>query len=916
MSDTLERIIYNRPQPGAPAEPLALTPALGAEDAAAWRALVNLEPMPGDDAHASLAVGVFAGPARSFLLARAYRPRDAASPLFETISVSRRAMQQAAGHLDPFFDLLADPLPPPEGGLLPLVPLEQPDLPPWTLDERVAALHALLDTYTGGDILTALSLLGAALHERQLAICGWDGGWRARARLVQGLMALLPACVRPELTFTTSAASTAASQPRIVFADAAGTSKRWVSQPPALVIGEETLLSPYITLLADLWAGDVEKFVEKLEEMDSVAELLMPGSADLHSGLIKVAGRVDLNHRVLNGENVPPEALKAVLSGPMTLPPALHRRYAERLLDHALEARDTEAALIVAMQMDEDPALDEALGDALDEALEIQPDAVYVFVRTRLNDAMETSPRWIERLHAAAIASLDVAISDGDEATLANWLRLIAREPASYHLHDVLHRGILAARLRAHSEAELARLLLMLAVKHDPEALETLLGDEALLAAVPENMGLVLRDLGGDPLLTLHVRGPEMFSVAMARAADAHAAHQFTPEINEEIWRLYTAGPALNLPPHYQPDHIVEEWVADGAEWLSPVVLEHLLKLILADGHDSLFADMAHGLALHNRLLPLLGPALQACQRSASDIITLVGQLVTRGDLSQQDAVNTYLELAALREWRQAALPLVEQVARMAQQNPALDIPQESAWNLLEMAARSRAETVARLAARQLFTDVEALDLDSAEGDESLTTLVDTLARVTEQLQWSHAVRQYVLSWWRDLVRRQPIAHLTRLDKQVEGRRSLDDARAILQTTLAFRRMLGTRSWPDFVRDINTAFAVLEDLAESFEPSPKRPFSFDQDTIRAELDARSDELTDQERRILARNFKEMAQMIGEMGDHRSRASLIRRSENVDRHLMTGEQQPASAVDAMKWMAGYLDGVQGGHEDDE
>ena len=64
--------------------------------------------------------------------------------------------------------------------------------------------------------------------------------------------------------------------------------------------------------------------------------------------------------------------------------------------------------------------------------------------------------------------------------------------------------------------------------------------------------------------------------------------------------------------------------------------------------------------------------------------------------------------------------------------------------------------------------------------------------------------------------------------------------------------MLGKRAWPDFARDINTAFAVLEDLAESFEPSPRRSFSLDQDTIRAELDARESDLTDQERRILTK----------------------------------------------------------------
>jgi hypothetical protein len=36
---------------------------------------------------------------------------------------------------------------------------------------------------------------------------------------------------------------------------------------------------------------------------------------------------------------------------------------------------------------------------------------------------------------------------------------------------------------------------------------------------------------------------------------------------------------------------------------------------------------------------------------------------------------------------------------------------------------------------------------------------------------------------------------------------------------------------------------------------------------------------------------------------------MRRGDDLDRQLMAGEQQPHSAVDALKWMAGYLGGTQ-------
>jgi hypothetical protein len=157
---------------------------------------------------------------------------------------------------------------------------------------------------------------------------------------------------------------------------------------------------------------------------------------------------------------------------------------------------------------------------------------------------------------------------------------------------------------------------------------------------------------------------------------------------------------------------------------------------------------------------------------------------------------------------------------------------------------------------------------------------------------------------------------LGRIDKLLDGKRALEDFHNILETTLAFRRMLGKRSLQDFAKALDTAFSILEDLSESFDPSPRRAVNFDEGTIRAELGARETELSDQERQILAKNFKELAQLIGDMGDHRSKANLMRRGENIDRQLMTGEQQPVSAVDAMKWMSGYLDGTHDKADDED
>jgi hypothetical protein len=129
-----------------------------------------------------------------------------------------------------------------------------------------------------------------------------------------------------------------------------------------------------------------------------------------------------------------------------------------------------------------------------------------------------------------------------------------------------------------------------------------------------------------------------------------------------------------------------------------------------------------------------------------------------------------------------------------------------------------------------------------------------------------------------------------------------------MQTVMAFRRLLGKRTLDQFAEAVGTAYDVLEAFAESFDPSPKRGSSFDETTIRAELEARAEELSPHARKILANNLKDLAGLVAEMGDNRSKASLRRRSEDVDRALMTGDQVPHSAVDALKWLSGYLSGA--------
>jgi len=378
--------------------------------------------------------------------------------------------------------------------------------------------------------------------------------------------------------------------------------------------------------------------------------------------------------------------------------------------------------------------------------------------------------------------------------------------------------------------------------------------------------------------------------------------------IRDRVWALYHGSGSLNYLPGHAPADIVAEWAQTGASWLSDEALRTLLLLALRDREDDYFLALARRLSEQDRFLGIIANAFIGAERGANDTLTLINALLTSGDLSQQEAVELMALLLSAWDWSRAALPMMSAVARIAQAHPQVTAPAEVWWRLLEIAAELREEPLGRAALRRLTADLDDLEDDGA--------LTEALLRMQPLAAWHPALRAGLMAWWRGFARAQPPARLQRLDKLFDGKKTLDELRAALNTVIAFRRMLGKRSLKTFTEDLDTAFRVLQGMSEGFDPSPRRSTAFDPAVIREELDSRRAELTDAELKILTNTLKELANLIAELGDNRSKASLMRRGEDIDRQLITGEQTPHSAVDALKWMAGYLSGAQSNADDDE
>jgi len=797
-----------------------ITPA----DADLWRSSVSLQPAE----NGARSYGLFAIPRDQFLLVCAYVADG--SSVYEYIDVPRDVLLALAGNLAPLISLFEVPMPR-DRDLLP--PIRVPLISEWSARDRRTYLERLMHDAAKDDFRRLMGWLGAALHERGLMVADYPGDTSARLGFIKGMMALLPANVRPDLTFSTDRHDKTPTTARVVFARRGVTTVRWISDwADRTIPGDEAFTHPYVKHLLSLWNGDIGALISAIDQMETFEIALTDRS--LQTSLAAAAQRHELDARIQTGERLPVEALKTVLRD---VPPDgdLRRAYAEQLMRYAIEQRDAEAAVLVTRLMDIDPVLEEQLSVRLNRELSLQPDAVYAFTRARVS--VESDDRWRFRLKAAALASLRVAILDGDAETVINWLKLIAREPASYGLGDILHNGILAAQERARRDSDLAKALLILAIKRDAAALETLLADEDLIHALPSTLGRALSEADGDPMAVLGQYGAEVFVVVLARGAQHKQSDLFTPSVIEQIWKYFVGSAACNVPAAYTPDKVINALIDQQPMWLNSAALETLLMLALRDQRDDVF-------------------------------FKLIRQPIKIG-------VDTL-------------------------------------WRLLAAASEMRDEPITRAALRRLMIELERVE----DEDE----LIDTLNDVFDRLAWSAPARQQVIAWWRDFTREQPPARLGRLDKALvermgEGnKRPLDDLRGILGAVTSFRRMIGKRTLEEFADDVRTTYDVLQALSESFDPTPRRPVTFDPHTIRAEIDDRAGDLPADERQLLANHFKALAAVISEMAEHRSKANLIRRGDDVDRQLMTGEQLPHSAVDVLKWMSGYLSGTQHARDD--
>jgi hypothetical protein len=882
---------------------LAYSAGVPSHDTEFYQALVNLSPISVPDEQQSQSIAIVRYSPQTAILARTYYQQgDLDYPVYQYILIPYEILSGIGGRLTPLQTLLNTSIPMYETESSEVVPLKLPTIPTGNLNIRVIHLEGLINNLLSNRFQIALTLLGAIIHERHLLIRNFPLDLQQRIDLVQGLRMLLPSAAAMRMSFTTYSIDLVDNTSVLVFSDDEEDTDRWVFDWNESHVISSVLEHPYIQLLQSQWKNDISDLVTHIKPMD-ILSLNFVYEDDFGDNLISLTERFQIDQQVRDNEVVETEPMISALEADAPPQGRLRYKYIEKLLQNALNNRDTVAGKRVAQELNRDTNLEASLSGIFDEMLESQPDTVYVFIRNRLNN-FGVDERWLPRLKMAATHSLDVAIDDGDIPTLASWLELIAREPRDYGLDEVLKQGILASQPRAQEDGELGIRLILIAARRVPEMLETLYQDDDLMSALPNNVSAALRYNTVESLEFLIEEKPEYFLLAVSHAIHTADTEIITLPTIRQLWALYEADENINLPKMYQPQFLIQLIGSQSSNLMTDSAIDGLLGLIIEANDSELFIANVTHLADRDILFPRLSIQLQTYHQSVDQVLTLLNWVSDIENILPKNIINTYIEMLDYWEWDISTQPMIESLARALFQNSSLTTSSRHLWKLFDTCNTLEIESSSRVAMNRL--------LQLFMQNDTVEPVVSEIARIQKQAEWSKSLQATFDIWWRSYTQSRTLVQLQRIDRELEEHRSLEPQRQVLKTAIAMRRLLGTRDLVEFADAVHTAYSILESITEAFDK--EQLSEIDSETIRDELDAVSDELPADERHILAKNLRELAQYITQMADNRSKPSIMKSDEAIDRQFMQGEGNPQGSIDTMKWIAGYLGGTHNVEEE--
>ncbi len=883
---------------GAPMRKLLMfSGALQSFDPDYYLQLVELEPMLDASGQICPALVLLEHDNKRWLLVMAQAVKDRPGDIIEHyVFMPGAALPQSALQLQQFFEIL--PQAPLELDMtVPL--LRQPVFSPFNSESRAERLGQLFDALPAPGFESALAMLDALLAERPLALENFPPDFERRLSLIAGLQALLPGELASQLTFASQPPFASQETAQLTFIAEGGKTSARIYDWQAAGSPSEDPRHVYVALLRQLWTGDIAALATDIQSLSPLGQLDALAEAgaelDLAESLQRLTAR--LRGEAVSNTAISTQAILEFLDNERPPSKILRQHHIRELLQNALNERDAAAGRRVAEELERDADLTATLASVFDRMLAEQPDAVYVFIRNRLMQ-LGFDESWLPRLQLAARNSLEVVIQAGDIDTVASWLELIAHEPLAYQLHDTLRDGLLSARQRAWNDGALGSQLLLIAARRVPEILDDLYTDEKLMAALDPALRQALISPSAETLDALLEAQTEHFLLAFYHGIQEAKEPFVTSAMLTRLWQIDETDEKVNLPALYRAPALIRLLATQQSQQLTERALDLLLEKILRADNQRLIADMARHLAERDLLFPRLTVALDSERPPLDKALLIMNAVSSLPSAPPRAVIETYFNLLDGYQWAPETQHLVESLARMLAKHPAAQVANRHFEQLFECCQAMKLEGATRVSIERL--------LGQYGQAEDAQRVAQGLARVGRQIGWSDSLQETLNNWWRDYTYNCSLAQLQRLERELDTQRHLEKPKQILKTLLAMRRWLHNLEPEQLAESINTTFIILEYITEAFDLAHMP--ELDAPAIRRELDELSGGLASEQRHILANNLRNIAQRITLMAEKRSKRSLIRSDDSIDRQLMHGEANPHGSIDMMKWVAGYLDGA--------
>ncbi len=875
--------------------------ALPSLDPQFYAQLVDLEPMPNPDGGAGAALVLIDYDGERMLLAATQPSAD--NPTAYTahyVFIPADALAESALQLERWLAFLPD-VSQDVNSALPL--LQPPDFTSLESETRAENLQRILDDLPDDSFDHLLTLLGALIHERRLVIAQYPPDFQQRLALIAGIQALIPGPLAARMTFASHAPSRIQHRPQLTFADERNGASAWIydwSKPQLIAAG---MNHPYIDVLRAMWRGSVAALAAEIQSLTQLTD--SSGEAgELGRNLERISERYWIDHHVQAlADDVATESIIRILDGATPPSDEIRFQYIQKLLHNALSERDAAAGMRVAEELENDASLEGALSEIFDEMLEDQPDAVYVFIRNRLT-RLGVDETWIPRLQTAARLSLEVAIEEGDVGTLAGWLELIAHEPQTYQLHDILRQAILLAKQRAYADGELGIHLILIAVRRVPEIVDALYEDEKLINALESNVRIALQNPSAESLEQLIDEKAEYFLLALYHGIEVSDEILVTLPSVRRLWSLYESDQRINLPAVYRPPALTRLLTTEASQQMTEAAVDFLFDHIIACDDRKLIVDAAHHFADRDMLFPRLSGALEDDALPLDKVLSIMNAVSGIKSAPPHELIDTYFTLLDYYQWEPQTQRLIEALSRVMAKHHEIQVSYRHLWRLFDACHELEIEGATRASMTHLL-------LQYGE-EEDLPVVVDGVARIWRQIGWSKALQEALNSWWRNYTHSLSLTQLQRLERELEPQRHLEPQKHILYSVLAMRRWLHNQDPVALAESINRTYTILEHITEAFDA--EHIHEIDSHTIRRELDEVGGGLSSEQRHILANNLRNLAHRITQMAQKRSKPSLIRSDDSIERQLQQGEANPQGSIDMMKWIAGYLDGAHPSSEE--